>query len=493
DLHPAHPGTTTQIYVRNRITSTLLLASRATGGAGEPGAGSSTQPSISADGRFVAFTSASNNLTDTDGTDTVDVFVRDLQSSRTTLVSRATDGTPAAGTSNQPAISPDGRYVAFTSNANNLSDADADGTKDVFLHDRSTGKTSLVSVGGGGAIAQGDSQNPAISGLGTTVVFESTAPSLVAADPQPNSDIFAVNPGGAPELVSVTTDGSPAAGGSFNPSVSADGMTVGFESDANLTADSNPAVRDVFVRTRATSETQLASKASGGNGAASDGASDQASVSPEGGFVAFRSAGTNLSSLDADPDADVFVRDLSDGALALVSRPKGGPAADGASGEPFASGAAGTVLFSSTATNLTATAPGGGTNVFAASMRSSLGVTATEPPTTTDTYSRFDTDVTCSASCLVWATGKIISTDTAGNDNVRSAAGYGAQSLSAGSQRRVSVTLLPAARTWLRQQIAAGRTISVEIKLQAIGMRGETATGYSRGPLTILAAAPAAN
>lgn len=492
DLDADHPSGTTQVYVLNRYQGKLRLVSRESGFDGSPGAGSSTQPTISADGRFVAFTSASNNLTDDDGTDNQDVFVRDLTNNATRLVSR-NGGTAANGTSNQPAISPDGRYVAYASSANNLSDADGDGTKDVFLHDRSTGVSSLVSVGSGGVPALGDSQHPAVSAMGAVVAYESTAGNLATGDALLLSDVFATDTRtGTTELVSRGTgpDGSSPLAGSYAPSISGDGRIVAFESDANLTSGSNPLLRDVYVRDRQTDETTLVSRASGPSGAASDLASDQAAVSPDGGFVAFRSAGTNLSSVDKDPDTDIFVRDLSDGALALASRAKGGPAANGASSEPALGAAAGSVVFASKATNLVSSVPSGGTNVYATSMRSTLSASG-GAPIANDGLTRLTTSVSCPSMCFIWATAKLTVTDGGGNETTRNSAGYGAQFLATTAPQNMTVYLTPSSTSWLKGRLAAGNTATVEIRLKALGMRGESATGYATGPLTLPAPAPA--
>jgi Tol biopolymer transport system component len=495
DLNADHPAGTTQIYVLDRRKKQTRLISRADGFDGAPGAGSSTQPSISADGRYVAFVTASNNISDEDGTDNQDVYVRDTMTNKTRLVSRTVAGGASSGTSNQPAISPDGRYVAFSSNANNLSANDADGTKDIYVHDRVTRDSQLVSIGIDGLPALGDSTNPDISLGGGVVTYESTAGNLASGDAALLSDVFAIDVKTLKtSLISRGSgvDGSSPVGASFAPSISADGRYVAFESDANLTSGANPLLRDVFVRDRTTNDTILVSRQSGPAGAASDLASDEPDISPDGGFVAFRSAGTNLSSLDRDPDTDVFVRDLSDGALSLASRATGGPAANGPSSEPALAAAAGSVAYASRATNLTSPAPGGGTNVYSTSLRGTLSVTATEPPEINAALSRFDTDVTCNLMCVIWATGKITVSTADGQTLTRNAAGYGAQAVTAGATRNIAVYLLPASVSWLKRHLEAGATASVEIKLEGFGMRGEKATAYSRGPITLPAPAPAA-
>lgn len=490
DLGADHPAGTAQIYFADRRRGITRLVSRADGASGAPGAGSSSQPSISADGRYIAFVSASNNLSDEDTDNSQDVYVRDIQSNTTRLVSKSKAGGAANGTSTQPAVSPDGRYVAYTSTANNLSPLDGDGTQDVFVFDRATGDSKLVSLGSDGLPALGNSQNPDISTLGQVVTYESTASNLAAGDAVLLSDVFAFDATkGATELVSVPYDGSVPAGGSYAPSISADGRVVAFESDANLTPGANALLRDVFARDRSAKTTTLVSRAAGTSGAASDLASDQPAVSPDGDLVAFRSYGTNLSTVDNDLYPDVFVRDITDGSLALASRAVGGPAANNASGEPDLSAAGAKVVFSSKATNLTSPAPGGGTNVFQTSLKAQFAVTATEPPAINASLSRFDTDVKCNAMCLVFATGKITVTDAQGGTSTRNAAGYGAQMLSSNATKNLAVTLVPGTSSWLRKQLEAGKSATVEIKIQATSMSGGSATTYSRGPVTLPAAA----
>ncbi len=487
DLAADHPAGTSQVYIRDRRRGITRLISRATGVSGAPGAGSSSAPSISADGRYIAFVTASNNIDTEDGDDNQDVFVRDISTNVTRLISRGTANGAANGTSNQPSISPDGRYVAFSSNANNLATGDSDGTKDVYVHDRVTRDSKLVSIGLDGLPALGDSTRPDISITGGAVAYESTASNLAPGDALLLSDVFVFDVKKlTTQLVSRQTgvDGGAGLGGSFNPSISADGRYVAFESDADL-AGGALLTRDIYVRDRTTNETELVSRQSGPAGPAANGTSDEPDISPDGGFVAFRSIANNLSSQDADPTGDVFVRDLSDGALSLVSRAKDGPAADGSSSEPSITAAAGAVVFASRATNLTSPAPTGASNIYSTALRGTLTVVGTEPPKVNAGLSRFDTDVSCNIMCVVWATGKITVTDANGVSYSRNAAGYGAQAISAGTTRNVAVYLLPNTVTWLKRELAAGKTAAVEIKLEGFGMRGEKATGYSRGPVTL--------
>lgn len=486
DLASDHPAGTSQVYFTDRRRGITRLVSRADGASGAPGAGSSSQPSISADGRYIAFVSASSNLSDEDGDGTQDVYVRDIQSNTTRLVSKSKAGGAANGTSNQPAVSPDGRYVAYTSTANNLSTLDGDGTQDIFLFDRATGDSKLVSLGSDGLPALGNSQNPDVSTLGQVVTYESTASNVAAGDAVLLSDVFAYDASkGTTELVSVPSDGSVPVGGSYAPSVSADGRVIAFESDANLTPGANALLRDVFVRDRSSDTTILVSRAAGASGAASDLASDEAAISPDGEVVAFRSYGTNLSTVDSDLHPDVFVRDISDGSLALASRAVGGPAANNGSGEPDLAAGGARVAYSSKATNLTTSAPAGGTNVFLTALKASFAVSATEPPEVTGSLSGVSTDVKCNAMCAVVASAKFTVTDAQGGTSSKSSAGYGAQFLMSNQTKSVSLMLMPGVSSWLRERLAAGMTASVEIKIQATSVTGRSATTYSRGPVAL--------
>ena len=146
---------------------------------------------ISGNGRYVAFTSDATNLFFNDDNATTDVLVHDRQTGATTLISVGTGGTTAAGRSITPSISADGRYVAFASSAANLVAGDSNGVGDVFLRDRLSAVTTRVSVATGGGQGSGDSSTPAISGDGHIVAFSSAAPDLVAGDTNARRDAFA--------------------------------------------------------------------------------------------------------------------------------------------------------------------------------------------------------------------------------------------------------------------------------------------------------------
>jgi len=182
------------VFVRDRVKGTTTRVSVSTQGAPAFGA----EPAISADGRYVAFGSGASNLVAGDTNGIVDVFVRDRVAGTTTRVNISTRGAQTAHTdpdtmledSELPTISADGRYVAFLSGAGNLVDCDTNGIVDVFVRDRVRGTTTRVSVATRGAQANQRSSEPAISANGRYVAFSSDASNLVRGDTNGSSDVF---------------------------------------------------------------------------------------------------------------------------------------------------------------------------------------------------------------------------------------------------------------------------------------------------------------
>jgi TolB protein len=179
------------IFVRDLTNRTTTLVSRANGASGDGGDDSSSVPSISGDGRFVAFQSRANNLSTTDNNAFENIFIRDLRDRTTRLVSQIR-GVAADGDSFLPSISADGRFVAFQSDADNLSRFDNNAVSNVFRRDLRTGEIRLVSRTGGATGPGGDDASgfPAISGDGRFVVFESRADNLSPTDNNAVSNIF---------------------------------------------------------------------------------------------------------------------------------------------------------------------------------------------------------------------------------------------------------------------------------------------------------------
>lgn len=222
---------------------------------GEPGApaeanGASGQPSLSANGRLVAFTSSAFNLVPGDSNGASDVFVHDRNTGRTTRVSVASDGGQAGGSSLRPHLSASGRFVAFASNANDLVDGDFNGTTDVFVHDRKTGVTVRASHHSLGPQGNAASFMPRLSPSGRFVVFSSSASNLVADDDNGAMDVFRHELATGETLrLSVTAAGVEVAEGGTMPAVSARGRHVLFQStsDALVTTDDD-GLLDVLLK-----------------------------------------------------------------------------------------------------------------------------------------------------------------------------------------------------------------------------------------------------
>jgi len=193
---------TYDVFVHDRQAATTSLAS--VDGAGNPGDGDSSAAAISADGRYVAFSSAASNLVPGDNNGAIDVFIRDHQTGTTSRVSVDSLGRESNGNSDTPDISADGRYVSFHSYASTFVEGDSDATVDVFVHDRHSGSTGRVSVDSTGRESNGDSGWAAISANGGSVAFESGADNLVPSDSNYRHDVFvhdwAVTPLAAPTV-----------------------------------------------------------------------------------------------------------------------------------------------------------------------------------------------------------------------------------------------------------------------------------------------------
>jgi hypothetical protein len=304
-------------FVRDLQADTTTFVTRATGAAGLAANGSSIARSISADGHFVAFDSNADNLSTEDSDLTEDVFVRDLEANTTILVSRETGVAGAAAYGNHGALSADGRFVAFQSGADNLSADDADGTQDVFVRDLQANTTTLVSraTGAAGVAADAEANVSAVSADGRFVLFYSIADNLSAEDTDGTVDSFVRDL--QTNTTTLVTRASGAAGaaadsGGFASSISADGRFVAFYSIANnLSAQDNDTVPNAYVRDLRTNTTTYVSRAAGAAGAPADDTSFPGALSADGRFVAFASLADNLSAEDRDGTLDIFVRDVS--------------------------------------------------------------------------------------------------------------------------------------------------------------------------------------
>jgi Tol biopolymer transport system component len=298
------------VFVRDRQTGQTVRVNLATGGA--QANDNSNGPALSADGRFIAFYSLASNLVAGDTNGTLDVFVHDRQTGQTTRVSVASDGTQGNGDSSAPVLSADGRFVAFASAASNLVPGDTNGSFDAFVHDRQTGQTIRVSVASNGAQSDGGGTLPALSADGRFVAFESASANLVAGDTNGFPDIFVHDRQTAQTTrVSVATNGAQSNSASNGPSLSADGRFVAFRSvSSDLVAGDTNNTGDIFVHDRQTGQTTRVSVAS--NGAQANGFNRLGGVSADGRFVAFESEASNLVAGDTNLTTDVFVHESPD-------------------------------------------------------------------------------------------------------------------------------------------------------------------------------------
>lgn len=358
------------IFLRDEATSSTTRVS--VGSADVQSNGWSSYPAISGDGRLIAFQSNATNLTPGETLGSYQVYVREIDNNRTSLVSVASDGSPAQwpngalSFSGSPSLSHDGRYVAFESAAPNLTLGDTNNKSDVFVHDRRTGETSRVSVAGDGSEGNGDSKVPAISADGRYVAFLSSATNLTADLVTPGSFNVFVHDRltGETNLVSKTRSGAadgllqgPGVGANSRMAMSADGRFVAYASEIDadsLTEDCayDPehqrgcdvfATHDVFVRDLQRHQTQLVSSFSTG-GVLGD--SDSPAISGDGRFVTFRS------------NNQVWLRDLLLGRTEVLSVASNGSPGDSPSGSSAIAGNGSSVAFSSSASNLVADSNG---------------------------------------------------------------------------------------------------------------------------------------
>jgi Tol biopolymer transport system component len=305
---------------------------------------SSEDAAISADGLHVAFESEATNLVRDDGNQLLDIFVRDLATGVTERVSVSSAEDEANDISFDARISADGRFVAFTSWASNLIPHDLNGAADVFLRDRVLGTTALISLSSTGVYGDLASRCDDLSPDGNFVVFSSTANELVPGDFQNDSDVFVRDRAqGLTERVSVNTAGVEGNFGSSAGTISADGRFVAFGSSAtNLAPDTNgggsTGFSDIFLRDRQAGTTALISVNTAGQQVNAQSVGPD--ISADGRYVAFMCAGHLIELGQPAGSMDVYVRDLiasttelanldSSGAVLDVSMMKCALSADG--------------------------------------------------------------------------------------------------------------------------------------------------------------------
>src|SRR3990170_1359568 len=276
--------------VQAGVTTRVSVASDGTEGNSHSGG-----PSISADGFFVAFDSSANNLVSGDTNGYADIFVHNRQTGQTERVSISSNGVQGDQASQDPTISADGRYVAFLSYATNLVSNDTNNKPDIFVHDIQTGTTTRVSVASDGSQANDYNYYPSISADGRFVSFSSNANNLVSGDTNGFFDVFVHDRQlNVTRRISVSSDGTEGNGGSGASSITTDSTNVyvAFASDAtNLVSGGTIWEEDIFVHTfvPGSSVTGMTESVSG----SSEG--EIPSISNNGRYVAFEIEGISPS------------------------------------------------------------------------------------------------------------------------------------------------------------------------------------------------------
>ena len=373
------PGDTNgwqDIFVHDRNTGqTTRVSVSSTGGQGDD---DSWQPSISADGRYVTFLSWADNLVGDDTNNWGDIFVHDRITGQTTRVSVSSTGAEADSYSNGTSISADGRYVTFDSCACNLVPGDTNGVADIFVHDRITGQTTRVSVSSTGTEANEASYDPSISADGRYVAFTSLAENLVGDDTNYWEDIFVHDRiTGQTIRVSVDSAGAQVNGDSYDPTISADGRYVAFISLAdNLVPGDTNYMDDIFVHDRDTGQTTRVSVDSAGTQANDH--SCNPTISADGRYVAFCNWGDNLVGGDTHNSQDIFVHDRITGQTTRVSVDSAGVQANSHTQSPSISADGRYVAFDSWADNLVPDDTNDQWDVFVRDRQMLL--TTSEPP-----------------------------------------------------------------------------------------------------------------
>jgi Tol biopolymer transport system component len=322
----------------------------------------SFDPDASSDGRYVVFESVADNLVPGDGNLAQDIFLKDAVTGGIRRVSVDSGGGEANGPSYDPAISPDGHFVVYSSDATDLVPGDVNGFRDVFLYDTVTGSTSISSVGFGGQ-GNGDSNHPKVS-TDPVVAFDSVAFNLIPADANGAiSDVFVrVVNSGATRLSSLSTGGVQGNSASTYPDITGSSNVVAFQSLAtNLVAGDNNGFEDVFTH-RVTGQTNRVSLTNAGM--QSNGPSGRPDLTAIGNVITFHSDATNLVPGDVNGRRDVFVRNTPAATTTLMST-RGAVRGNGDSQNPSITESGRTVIFESLATNFVMGDVNGTWDVFA--------------------------------------------------------------------------------------------------------------------------------
>lgn len=299
------------IYVDDLVTGVRRRVSLATSGA-EPDA-ACTNPIISGDGRFVFFQSMATNLAENIPEGTWQIYVHEIETGRTDLLTRGYDGLPGNANSFDPYPSKDGMTVGFESRATNLHPDDTNDFFDVYAADRRAGEMRWISRGPGGIPPNDESFYARPTADGAEIVFNSEAWNLVPGDNNFATDVFIYDMGsGDIERINITEFGIESNGVSFWGHLSGDGRYCVFSSGGfTLVPDDTNFSFDVFVKDRQTGVVRRVSVASDGTEAElGSGVSNPPMFSDDGRFILFESAANNLIPNDGNIWVDIFIVDL---------------------------------------------------------------------------------------------------------------------------------------------------------------------------------------
>jgi hypothetical protein len=350
------------VFVHDRMTGLIECVSVSSNG--DQGNNSSYWASISDNGRFVAFASDASNLINEDTNGRTDIYIRDRQNGTTERVSVSSNGEEANEYSQTPVISSDGNYVVFGSLASNLVSGDNNEKKDIFIRELITGETELVSVSNSGSQGNHHSYSPSVADDGRFVTFESYASNLVNDDTNLVRDVFFKDrQTGVLERVSVSSSHEQGNNSSHHPFISPDGRFITFGSNAsNLVIGDNNELHDIFVRDRQQDEIELVSVSSTGEQGNDD--AYISTISPNGNFVVFTSYASNLVSGDTNEARDVFLKDRRTGDIEIVSVSSIGEQSNDASNGKFFSSDGRFIVFDSYGSNLVSGDTNGKRDVF---------------------------------------------------------------------------------------------------------------------------------
>ncbi len=323
---------------------TIRVSTSSSGAQGNNNAGSAN---ISDNGQYVVFSSSASNLVSGDTNAVADVFVKNILTGETTIASTASSSEFSNSSSDNGKITQEGRYVFYHSGGNNLVTGDTNGRTDVFRKDLLTGENILVSTTSTGGQISSNSTLLDISSDGRYVLFTSSANDIVPEDTNSRGDIFRKDmQTGETIIVSTSATGTLGNDYSGEATISEDGRYVAFTSySSNLVSGDTNSDRDIFRKDITTGEIELVSGSE--SGAFGDLESNNPQISSDGRYIAFSSQASNLDPEDLNGvGVDIFVRDMRTGKIAVASRGESGGGNDGLEEGKFAfSGDASTIFF----------------------------------------------------------------------------------------------------------------------------------------------------